>query len=55
MSRILSTGAVPGPGGAWSRGVPGGDPLMATAAGGTHYTGMRSCFSMDHVRMTREV
>ena len=51
---------VPGPGGAWSRGmpglggsapggpasrgVPGGDPpRTATAAGGTHLTGMHSC------------
>ena len=32
-------------GGAWSRGVPGGDPPgTATAAGGTHPTGMHSCF-----------
>ena len=29
-------------GGAWSQGVPGGDP-PATAAGGTHPTGMHSC------------
>ena len=42
---------VPGVGGAWSGGgllpgeVPGGDhPPMATAAGGTHPTGMHSCF-----------
>ena len=42
---------VPGPGGAcsWegecSQGVPGGDPphQTATAAGGTHPTGMHSC------------
>ena len=28
----------------WSRGVPGGDlPTTATAAGGTHPTGMHSC------------
>ena len=34
-------GAVPAP-----RGVPGGDPPpMATAAGGTHPTGMHSCYS----------
>ena len=25
-------------------GVPGGDPPKATAAGGTHPTGMHSCF-----------
>ena len=32
------------PGGAWSWGVPGGDtPRTATAAGGTHPTGMHSC------------
>ena len=37
---------VPGPwGGAWSRGVPGGDPPgTATAVGGNHPTGMHSCF-----------
>ena len=29
---------VPGPGG-----VPGGDPQIATAAGGMHPTGMHSC------------
>ena len=36
---------VPGPGGGvWSGGVPGGDPPgTATAAGGTHPTGMHSC------------
>ena len=34
----LVPGRVPGPGG------PGGDPpRMATAAGGTHPTGMHSC------------
>ena len=32
------------PGGAWSQGGAGGDPPMATAAGGTHPTGMHSCF-----------
>ena len=31
-------------GGGLLRGVPGGDPPMATAAGGTHPTGMHSCF-----------
>ena len=30
-------------GGACSGGVTGGDPPMATAAGGTHPTGMHSC------------
>ena len=36
---ILFTGGVPG-----LRGVPGGDPpRTATAAGGTHPTGMHSC------------
>ena len=34
------------PGGAWSRGVPGGDPQTATAAGGTHPTGMHSCLAL---------
>ena len=36
---------VPAPGGgAYSRGAPGGDPPeTATAAGGTHPTGMHSC------------
>ena len=35
---------VPGLGGAWSRGVPGGYlPGMTTAAGSTHPTGMHSC------------
>ena len=41
----LLLGGVPGPGGAWSRGA-GGDPPppgTATAAGGTHPTGMHSC------------
>ena len=33
---------VNGPGGACSRGMPGGDP-PATAAGSTHPTGMHSC------------
>ena len=32
-------------GGTWSWGVPGGDPPTATAAGGTHPTGMHSCFT----------
>ena len=32
--------------GVWSQGVPGGDsPLTATAAGGTHPTGMHSCYA----------
>ena len=36
---------VPGLRGAWSQGVPGGDPPgAATAADGTHPTGMHSCF-----------
>ena len=35
---------VPAPGESAPRGVPGGDPPgMATAAGGTHPTGMHSC------------
>ena len=35
---------VPGQGGCLLRGgVPGGDPPTATAAGGTHPTGMHSC------------
>ena len=34
---------VPGLVGAVPGGVPGGDPRMATAAGGTHTTGMHSC------------
>ena len=40
-------GGVPGPGGSAPRGVPGGDPQTATAAGGTHPTGMHSCVN-DH-------
>ena len=47
---ILLTGGVPAPRGVWPGGVsapggvPGGDPPgMATAAGGTHPTGMHSC------------
>ena len=36
---------VPAPGGS-GRGVPGGDPPMATAADSTHPTGMHSCFFM---------
>ena len=41
---VLARG-VPGPRGcAWSWGVPGGHPPgTATAAGGTHPTGMHSC------------
>ena len=41
---------VSGAGGAWSQGVPGPGgylvetPRTATAAGGTHPTGMHSCF-----------
>ena len=31
-------------GGVCSQGVPGGAPGTATAAGGTHPTGMHSCF-----------
>ena len=40
---------VPAPeGGACSRGGAGGDPLgTATAAGGTHPTGMHSCWSVN--------
>ena len=52
--RCLVPGGIPGPGGdAWSGGawsgsgpggVPGGDPpRTATAAGGTHPTGMHFC------------
>ena len=45
-------GGVPAPGGGESLvlggclllGVPGGDPQIATAADGTHPTGMHSCF-----------
>ena len=46
-------GGVPGPGGAWLGGVPGPGgggglhqmpPWTATAAGGTHLTGMHSCW-----------
>ena len=53
---------VPGPGGGYllprgalswggicSRGVPGGAPRTATAAGGTHPTGMHSCFVMNRL------
>ena len=41
---------VPGLGGVPALGVsglerPGGDPLMATAVGGTHPTGMHSCLT----------
>ena len=53
-SVILSTGGVPAPAGgglflggvcSWG-GVPGGDtPGTATAAGGTHPTGMHSCLN----------
>ena len=52
---LVTAEGLPGPGGAWSQGVPGlgglglgvpgGDlPWTATAAGGTHPTGMHSCF-----------
>ena len=44
---------VPG-GGAWSRGVHGGDPPTATAAGGTHPTGMHSC-SVIILKRTAEI
>ena len=50
---ILSTGVVYSRGGAWSRGVPGGDPpRTATAAGGTHLTAMHSCFMVDLVYLS---
>ena len=44
------SGGVPAPGGACSQGVPGGDPPSgtATAAGGTHPTGMHSCSVWIH-------
>ena len=35
-------------GGCLSRGVPGGDPPTDTAAGGTHPTGMHSCFKVQY-------
>ena len=52
VSVILFTG-----GGAWSRGVPGGDPppTMATAAGGMHPTGMHSCFHLTLVNMISSI
>ena len=35
--------------GVWSQGVPGGEPPpTATAAGGTHPTGMHSCWTFIH-------
>ena len=41
----LVGGAWPWGGGAWSEGVPGGDPPgTATAVSGTHPAGMHSCF-----------
>ena len=54
---------VPGPGGAWSRGcmVPGGAwwrppaPEMATAAGGTHPTGMHSCLYFTSIRSSSTI
>ena len=33
-------------------GVPGGDPRTATAAGGTHPTGMYSCFLAVYTHFT---
>ena len=47
-------GGVPGPGGCWGLlpggglvwGVPGGSPGTATAADGTHPTGMHSCLCL---------
>ena len=47
--RVLVQGWVFGPGGCvWSGGVPGRDPPQtATAVGGTHPTGMHSCFKVD--------
>ena len=40
---VLGDGVCSWGGGGWSRGVPGGDsPGTATAAGGTHPTGMHS-------------
>ena len=44
----LVPGSVPGP-----RGMPGADPpRMATAVGGTHPTGMHSCFVLKTVNRT---
>ena len=40
---MLGSWGVPPPRGG-SGGVPGGDPQMATAAGGMHPAGMHSCF-----------
>ena len=38
-------GGVPAPGGAWSQGMPGADPLRwLLLRGGTHPTGMQSCW-----------
>ena len=39
---VPGPGRVPGPGGAWSGQTPPGE--TATAADGTHPTGMHSCF-----------
>ena len=56
---LLPGGVVPGPAGGWSapggggQGVPSGDPPgTATGAGGTHPTGMHSCFSFFLVQKT---
>ena len=34
-------------GGAWSWGVPGKEPPVATAVGGMHPTGMHSCCPLN--------
>ena len=45
-SRGVWSRGVPGLVGSGPRGVPGGDPPMATAAGGMHPTGMYSCLAI---------
>ena len=52
---LLLGGLLSGGGSARGGGMPGADPLgMATAAGGTHPTGMHSCCVIFSKRMVKQ-
>ena len=51
----LLSGGVPGTGGVSAPGgVPSGDPPTATAAGGTHPTGIHSCLHFVHNQLNHK-